>query len=257
MWGQPLPIHPVVVAGNWHLQYVNNSGIRANDFHICGVIGALDNYQPMLQSHMESGGVGPWYLEEYTIEKVADHPINWYFTAHFKTNYPIPSGTVMHFGLKFLTNYCNKAVVNCAYWTNYKEAVGRAYPLSFNIYRQQGLPRVALINTTGQPMVLANVEFAVSRQAIKLEAMYTEGLGNPGETGGLSKELNLAWQKADRLADLKTGQIVIESDKPLDFDLAATLGIKLNVGEFLLIRGYTISQGQKLPWWLQHEESGQ
>jgi len=256
MWGQPLP-RPVAVAANWHLYYFNPTGVRANDFHVCGIIESLYDYQPRLLDHWTYGGVGPWYLEEYSIEKVAGHPKNWYFTLHFKTNYPVPSGTMVHFGMYFRTNYCNKAVVNCAYWTNYKEAVGRVPVIGFNIYRQQGLPRATLINTSGQPMTLAAVEFAVSRQAVPLDKMFTEGLGNPGEIGSLSKENNLIWQKVDKLADPRTGQIVIESDKPFDFDLGEMLGIKLNAGEFLQIRGYTVFQGQKMPWWLQHEDSGQ
>lgn len=249
--------YPVVVAGNWHVYYYNqNPRQLANDFHICGIVESRNNVQPKLESHVEWCGNGNsrWYLEEFTIEKVANHATNWYFTAHFKTDGTITSGTLMHFGLNFLTNYSNKAVVNCSYFTYFKEAVGYMPLISFNITRQLGIVRAILINTAPVPLVLTNIEFAVSKKAIPLEKMFTDGLGNPGDvtiqaanTGLVSTEL--VWKTFSK-------DIVLESNTNIDMSLKEIAGIDLQADEFLLIRGYTIYQDKKLPWWLQHQDTG-
>ncbi len=251
----PIP-HPVAVKGNWNIIYTNPDPRQpANDFHICGVIQSLNNVQPILHNYWAFGGGAPWYLEEFTIDKVPNHAKNWYFTAHFQTDSSILPGTLMHFGLHFITNYCNKAVVNCAYWTFFKEAVGRMPVIGFHIYWQGGT-RAALINNAGVSATLSTIEVAVSNQEIPLEDMFTPGLGNPGEKSSNQKYANLGWKNLDNLLGAKDGQIQIDSDKPLDFDLTKMTGIKLKDGQFMLIRGYTIFQGKKIAWWIQHEDPG-
>jgi len=255
-----IPINPVVVAGNWHVVYINPySNQPANDFHICGIIESLDNYQPKLQNHAEFvvGGGVPWYLEEFTIEKVANHPKNWYFTAHFKTNGLIPPGTMMHFGLYFLTNYCNKAVINCAYWTYFKEAVGRMPLISFHIYRN-GNNVINLINTAEIPLILVDVELMISPRPIPLEDMFTSGLGNPGERAPVNADGTVDKDSINQYADLEWNKIdkelAIKPGAAFKFDLQEVTGRDLEPGNFLILRGYTIYENIRVPWWIQHEE---
>jgi hypothetical protein len=250
-----VPAQPlVVVAGNWHVLYEVGDPppqpLEANDFHICGIIESQNNYMPKLDRHAEFvvGGGVPWYLAEYTIEKVPNHPTHWYFTAHFQTDGFIMPGTVMHFGLYFITNYCNVAVINCAYWTYFKKAVGRMPMLSFDIDRSM----VNFMNTGDSPLVLQDIEVGVIQEAVPLDDMVTEGLGDPGTDVGAST-YQVDWVKIPQeyAEILERG---LEPGAQIKFHLEELINRPLESGEFLQIRGNTLYRDQLLPWWLQHEE---
>ncbi len=240
-----LPTYPVVVVGNWHVKF---NGEKANDFHISGMVQSLFNYMPKLDNHFAfdvTGGT-TWHMNGYSIKQDPTYPKNWYFTADFKTDGVITSGDIVHFGLKFITNYCNYARIISAYWTYDGEPVERVYLPGFNIYRNNGFLFGQFFNNIpGPDIVMMNLQFAVSDIEIPLEDMITDGLGDPNGQGTNDKYAKIQWipypKEVITFNDL--GESVAINLEEID--------IKLEPNQFLLFRA-TDKEG--IPWWGQHQE---
>lgn len=249
--------NPVVVGINWHGYYKPATKQKANDFHIYGIIQSAKKVKPKLDQHDQyvvwpNKNVPYWYLEEYSIEKVSGRNNNWFFTAHFKTDGYINPGTMMHFGMLWITNYCNVIVVNAAYFTRDGINVGSVPLSSFFIFRRGGNNVIILPNTNQMPIIQRDLEFAIIREPIPLAMMNTEGLGNPGERG--SKEFaRIQWRRAHRLA--AQDQIKIPAGGQAEFMLEEIIDKNMEPGQILLFRGNMVmDNGMVIPWWGQHEE---
>ncbi len=237
-----IPIYPVVVAGNWHVKF---TGEKANDFHISGMIQSRYNYMPKLVNHVvfDVYGETSWYMSGYSIKQDSTLPNNWYFTADFKTNGVITSGDIVHFGLKFVTNYCNYARIISAYWTYNGEPVEKVNLPGFNIYRNNGILFGAFFNNIPDPkIVMTNLQFAVSDIEIPLEDMITDGLGNPNGLVTNNEYAKIEWTTYPR-------DVVIDSESAAIS--LSELGIKLEANQFLLFRA---TDNEGIPWWGQHQE---
>lgn len=236
-----------------------SSTVQANDFHIIGFLQSKNNLMPMLvnwwANHVNGSSV--WWLYHYCITQDPLNPKNWNFEAYFKTNTPISKGAIMHFGLDFITNYCNVWRVKDMYWTF--NGVRIPFGSTPNVKLQPGFEITRDANNNliatffndfdGEiPIEMKNLEFGVTETQVPLEEMFTTGLGDPGDIGGYG---DIGWIPFAP----QGGGIITISPEGGAFTINLTeLGVNLAPGQFLQFRAFNNDNGVNVPWWGQHEE---
>ncbi len=240
----PVMCNAVIVGLNDDVHF-DYSG-QANDFHIEGNVHSSGGITPTVASILVFGdpGTGNWTVSGYRLIQVG--PEDWHFILDFRTDGYIVYCQWIHFGIKFNVNAKNIIANLKGWWTLngqplYQLLLSTEYQqvavTGFEVDTENGEQFLRIMNNTNLSIEMDSLELAVSSHEISLQDMFTTGLGRPGEVS--PKFPTLVWKNATQLIPT-----VLDPGNEARFNLR-TLGIQLQTGQFLLMRGGQAMKGSK------------
>ncbi len=240
----PIMCSAVIVGLNDDVHFDYNG--RANDFHIEGNVHSSGGITPTVASILVFGtpGTGTWTVAGYKLTKVG--PEDWKFVLDFKTNGYIVYCQWIHFGIKFNVNAKNIIANLRGWWTlngqplmlsraasSYQEVA----VTGFEVATEAGEQFLRIMNNTNLSIEMESLELAVSSHEVGLDKMFTTGLGRPGEPS--PQFPSLVWINATQFIPS-----LLEPGLDAKF-LLKQVGITLQPGQFLLMRGGQAMKGSK------------
>ena len=260
----------VIVGMNAHA-YVNTPGqAPADDFHVTGTIRSSGAVTPIVQqvwvAAHPNGGV--WTCIGYTVTQDTIDPELFHVTIDYAVDQMVTPGAFLnynqqnpewlHFGIIYTVNTCNVMVNMNGWFTNNTVRIGQGVPLTGFVVVDPAQPveegTVQIHNNSEVPVEVTTLELCVLSEPVPLEDMFSTGLGEPGQSGDPGYPPASAWADVPSfmMPPLQPGEFF---EIPL-----ASVGVNLQPGQFLLMRGYQkeegISSNMKVPapFWNQHEE---
>jgi hypothetical protein len=262
----------VIVGMNAHV-YVNTPGQSpANDFHVQGTVRSAGAVFPILSSVWvaahPNGGI--WQVTGTSIVQDTVDPELFHVTLDYAVDQIATPGAVLsynpanpewlHFGAIYTVNTCNVMVNMNGWFTLWGNRIGQGVPLTGFVVVDPAQPLeegvVEIHNNSEVPVEVTTLELCVLSEPVPLEDMFSTGLGLPGQNGTGGYPPATAWEEVphDLLPILQPGQF-------FSIPLGDTrIGINLQPGQFLLMRGYQKEEGVATnlkvpaPFWNQHEE---
>ncbi len=246
---------PLVVTMNEDVHF-DYPGMKANDFHIEGIVKSGNDYEPRITNIVIFGSGGIWKCVHYEFTRIDFWGDEWQFKMDFvlEPGMFITECADLHFGVDFLVDGHNIVFDLVGWWTwdggppipiDGGAALGTLQEYPGGEYLQAAVTgfevegdMLRVFNNTELSIELRDYEVAISNEPIPLEDMFVTGLGRPGEP---SPEYPwLVWE--DALMEptvLGPGQ---------QFEVAlSSLGIFLQPGQFLVMRGDAPTLGTKDP----------
>lgn len=249
----------VVVGLNDHVHF-DYDGMVANDFHIQGTVHSGGGIPPKVIETMIYGdiGTGNWYVNGICLQQIG--PEDWLFELDFVTDGQITFCQWIHFGIKFNVEAKNIIADLIGWWTldrnplvSKMSASGKQGKLSgvngveeylqaavtgFDVTGDGANKVLTVMNDTNLAVEVRTLELAVSNVEATLAQMGPEGIGRPGEPSHQFPEL--VWKIIGGFPS------IIEPGQKITIDLAS-IGIIMQPGQFLFMRGEQIMPGTKEP----------
>jgi hypothetical protein len=239
----PLMSNALVVGLNDDVHF-DYQGRMANDFHIEGIIHSVPGITPTVTSILVFGdpGTGNWTVSQYSL--IAVGPGVWKFVAHFKTDGYIAFCQWIHFGIKFNVQAKNIIADLKGWWTldgmALQEEISNFMQVPVTGFEFYGIgfdKMYKITNSTNIPIVVKEVEIAVSNQEIPLEDMFVDGIGVVNKPS--PKYPNLIWKDVPGLP------IVLQPGQFFETRLI-DMGISMVTGNVAHVRGDQYMEGTKV-----------
>jgi hypothetical protein len=260
----------VIVGMNVDVIVQDPSQAPANDFHVTGTVQSAGAVIPMVDQVWVFAPPAPpnsmnsaWLVTGYTVVQDPVNPDLFHFTVDYAVDQMATPGAVLnpgdllHFGIIMRVNTCNVMVNVNGYFTFNGARMGLPVPLTGFVVIDPAQPveegMVQIHNNSEVPVEVTTLELCVLSEPVPLEDMFSTGLGDPG-TGPSPGYPAADWEDVPHfmMPPLQPGEFF---EIPL-----ASVGINLQPGQFLLMRGYQKEEGiatnSKIPaaFWNQHEE---
>ncbi len=234
-----------------HFDY---QGLRANDFHVEGIVYSAGGLPPTLGNVIIFGdpGTGNWSVAGHSLRPLTGD--QWRFTIDFITDGYVEYCQWIHFGFEFYIKRYNIIADLRGWWTldGIPVSAGDVPISGFNVDElgmiRPDLQTLRFTNDTIIPIAYESLELAVSNVKVPLEDLFITGLGRPFENSPLYPNLN--W------ISIPTIPSILNPGEFFDVFLE-NFDIQIPPGQFLLMRGQQLMEGSDSgDWgyfWHQHE----
>ena len=239
----PLMANALVVGLNDDVHF-DYPGMMANDFHIEGIIHSSGLVTPTVTNIIIFGDplTGNWVVSQYCL--IPNGPESWKFYADFKTDGYINFCQWIHFGIMFNVEAKNIIADLKGWWTldgmALQEEVSqyRQVPITgFEFYGEGPDKMYKITNSTNLPVVLKEIEIAISDFHVPLEDMFITGIGRVSQPS--PKYPNLMWRELPCLP------MVLQPGQFFEVRLSE-MGLIINPGQYAQVRGEQYMEGSKV-----------